>query len=84
MKTNHYKVAEHIFTISIAENHALWDYLSAYEPFLIDKSESDSSEKLFSLTLCNEVKHDDRKLIINAEDHKEIGFPGVGVFSTTD
>lgn len=62
--TKSYKVAEHVFNLSIPDGSVLWQHLGQYEPFL---QEEVCSHPLFSLGLVSELPEGERSLVLAPE-----------------
>ena len=62
--TKSYKVAEHIFNLSLPDGSILWERLSQYEPFMLDET---CPSPLFSLELVKELPDEERSIILAPE-----------------
>ena len=63
--TKHYKVAGHVFSLSVPESCTLWPRLTQYEPFEVPEG---SGEPLFNLELVRDTYEPlaDRELVYDA------------------
>lgn len=62
--TKSYKVAEHIFNLSIPDGSVLWQHLGQYEPFLQDEV---CPAPLFSLELVPELPSGELTTVLEPE-----------------
>lgn len=74
-----YKVAEHIFTISLPQDSFLWERMKlSYAPFEIDPQED--SDCIFSLEACERVEAEGASLVYSNKADVEPGFVAMEVY----
>ena len=65
--TRYYKVAEHVFALSMPQGHPLWGMLSQYAPFEVPEA----GEPIFELTLVPEVSWDRMTMVYDGSPEPE-------------
>ena len=78
-----YKVAGHLFTIELPQDHFLWDRMKmSYGPFeVVSNNESDC---IFSLAVCERTEAEGASLVYSNRADVEPGFVTIEVFNTVD
>lgn len=81
--TRTYKVAEHRFSIALAEDSFLWELIKVpYGPF--DVSGEEGEEHIFTLTLYDMVEAEDASLVYSNKATVEDGFVVMDVYKTPE
>lgn len=83
MERRTYKVAGHLFSVDLPQDHFLWERMKvSYGPFEVVSD--NVNDCIFSLAVCDRTEAEGASLVYSNKADVEPGFVAIEVFSTSD